>query len=182
MQMQIEDVVRLDSERESVLVQPGHSVAVEQPPAAIAAPQPVGPVSTVEEAPGARGGVDVQTAPVDGLADSDTLARHRVSSFGRKRKRNSRLNNFELHYVAHKLVKVLQCEFISPTQSRLHSRDVPVPATYKQAIRSKFAAYWLAAIAEELESLRKHGVWQVVDRSAAGKSAVITNKWVFGIK
>ncbi|EGZ18321.1 hypothetical protein PHYSODRAFT_286061 [Phytophthora sojae] len=135
MQMQIEDVVRLDSERESVLVQPGQSVAVEQPPAAIAAPQPVGPVSTVEEAPSARGGVDVQTAPVDGLADSDTVARHRVS----------------------------------------HSRDVPVPATYKQAIRSKFAAYWLAAIAEEPESLRKHGVWQVVDRSAAGKSAVITN-------
>ncbi|KAE8891385.1 hypothetical protein PF003_g24782 [Phytophthora fragariae] len=182
MQMQIEDVVRLDSERESVLVQPGQSVAVEQPPAAIAAPQPVGPVSTVEEAPSASGDVDVQTAPVDGLADSDTVARHRLSRFGRKRKRNSRLNNFKLHYIAHKMVKVLQCEFISPTQSRLHSRDVPVPATYKLAIRSKFAAYWLAAIAEELESLRKHGVWQVVDRSAAGKSAVITNKWVFGIK
>ncbi|KAE8874917.1 hypothetical protein PF010_g28332 [Phytophthora fragariae] len=40
MQMQIEDVVRLNSERESVLVQPGQSVAVEQPPAAIAVPQP----------------------------------------------------------------------------------------------------------------------------------------------
>ncbi|KAE8968599.1 hypothetical protein PF011_g27120 [Phytophthora fragariae] len=170
MQMQIEDVVRLNSERESVLVQPGQSVAVEQPPAAIAVPQPFA---------SNHAGLSMQ---MDFATTIDTVARHRVSRFGRKRKRNSRLNNFELHYVAHKLVKVLQCEFISPTQSRLHSRDVPVPATYKQAIRSKFAAYWLAAIAEELESLRKHGVWQVVDRSAAGKSAVITNKWVFGIK
>ncbi|OWZ15444.1 hypothetical protein PHMEG_00010906 [Phytophthora megakarya] len=35
---------------------------------------------------------------------------------------------------------------------------------------------------EELESLRQHGVWQIVDREVPGTNVVITNKLVFAVK
>ncbi|KAJ8574559.1 hypothetical protein ON010_g4653 [Phytophthora cinnamomi] len=76
MEMQIEDVVRLYSERRSVLVQPNQPVSVELPPGAITADQTDDPLSTVEKTPGARGLVAAESAPVDGIADSDTVARH----------------------------------------------------------------------------------------------------------
>jgi hypothetical protein len=35
---------------------------------------------------------------------------------------------------------------------------------------------------EELESLRRHGVWILVDRGTVGQACVITNRWVFAVK
>ncbi|KAE8988917.1 hypothetical protein PR001_g21911, partial [Phytophthora rubi] len=178
MQMQIEDVVRLDSVKESVLVRPGPTVAATQPVAEqLPRDEPVTVTQHGNEPTAASG-----AAP----GEHDTVARHQVSRFGRKRKRNTRFNGFELNFVApSKNRRKLQGPRYSldpHDTSRLHARDVPIPRTYRMAMRSLYAAYWKAAMDEELESLRRHGVWIVVDRNSAGKAAVITNRWVFAVK
>lgn len=55
------------------------------------------------------------------------------------------------------------------------------PATYSTAMNSLDAKQWKAAADDEMASLRKAGVYELVARSAA-KGRVISSKWVFKVK
>lgn len=55
-----------------------------------------------------------------------------------------------------------------------------VPRSYAEAIQSKESRQWLAAMKEELTSLKENETWELVDRPAGVK--VIQNRWVFRVK
>lgn len=136
MLMQIEDVVKLDAVNESVLVQPAPiSDTALVPDSARSTPS-----AAIAEVNGAAKSAGVNSSSQNpAVADSDTVRRHPVPRSGRKRKRSSRLDGCEVFCASTKLVKAWLAELKVP--HRLHARDVPIPATYKQAIRSLLAAY-----------------------------------------
>lgn len=55
-----------------------------------------------------------------------------------------------------------------------------VPRSYAEAMQSKESRQWLAAMKEELTSLKENETWELVDRPAGVK--VIQNRWVFRVK
>ena len=61
--------------------------------------------------------------------------------------------------------------------------DPETPVTYHEAVTGPDRAHWLKAIASELQSLRKHNTWRVIDVAdlPAGARRIKT-KWVFKIK
>lgn len=75
-------------------------------------------------------------------------------------------------------------------ESRLRSRDfhhaklstieaTEDPKSYKEAMSRSDRFEWLAAMNEELKSLRENKVWELVKRP---KANIVTNKWVLKIK
>ncbi|KAJ8525577.1 hypothetical protein ON010_g15537 [Phytophthora cinnamomi] len=184
--MRIEDVVRIDSVKESVLVWPSTSAPDAENPAEVTTqPDPKQfprnePTTATEQADASV----ASSAAAPG--EHDTVARHQVSRFGRKRKRNPKSHNFDINSVApsesRRKLLTPQHSLNSQDTSRLHFRDIPIPRTYRMVTRSLFAAQWRSAMDEVLESLRRHEVWIVVDTNAAGKATVITNRRVFGVK
>ena len=63
----------------------------------------------------------------------------------------------------------------------LRDDDAPDPATISEARKSKYWTEWLAAMHEELASLKAKGVYEEVDSLPAGRKAVQC-KWVLRIK
>lgn len=53
------------------------------------------------------------------------------------------------------------------------------PKTYKEAMKRNDRDKWLIAMQEEIDSLKKNQVWELVDRP---RQNVVTNKWVLKIK
>jgi len=56
------------------------------------------------------------------------------------------------------------------------------PTTYKQAMKSADADKWLAAIEDELSSLKKMGTWKQELVTPPSDRRAVKNKWVFKIK
>ncbi|GMF43820.1 unnamed protein product [Phytophthora fragariaefolia] len=69
-------------------------------------------------------------------------------------------------------------------EERLLADEVPIPRSFKEAIKDpRFAQYWMAAMDEEMNSLMHHGVWVIVARDKEkGKKTVMTNRWVYAVK
>jgi hypothetical protein len=63
---------------------------------------------------------------------------------------------------------------------KLHSREVAIPDTVKEALESKFKEYWKDAIQSEYDSLREHGTFQVAKKEKGRQE--ITTKFVFDLK
>ena len=118
----------------------------------------------------------------------------------RKRKIPAKLSDYQVHYLTKAQFKrkirglkaavnavTLQGKRMTrgtvPLET-LHADDVPIPSSYREAMKDeRFAAYWRAATEEEMESLLKHAVYVIVERTKVkDRRAIITNKWVFAIK
>jgi hypothetical protein len=86
-------------------------------------------------------------------------------------------------------VPVLHCGSL-PTQGAIYAlvtrrllHDDDAPASFKAAVNGPDSRHWKLAIAAELASLRKHGTWKVIKRSAMSREGKpIRMKWVFKIK
>ena len=59
-------------------------------------------------------------------------------------------------------------------------QGIPIPRTYKEAMRSQYAKEWDAAVREEIKQLIQNGTWEefVLPRGAN----LVSTKWVFTIK
>ena len=62
----------------------------------------------------------------------------------------------------------------------INASDVPIPRTYEEAMRSTFAAYWRKAIEEEIEALKKRGVF--IPSTLPDGEIVLPHLWVFAVK
>ena len=62
----------------------------------------------------------------------------------------------------------------------LMADDIPIPNSYKQAIRSKYALHWREAMDSELESLRETETYQDVQRPT--NTEVLPTHWRFDVK
>ncbi|KAL0407607.1 UNVERIFIED_CONTAM: Retrovirus-related Pol polyprotein from transposon TNT 1-94 [Sesamum radiatum] len=60
------------------------------------------------------------------------------------------------------------------------SVDIDEPATYEEAVTSPNANEWITAMKEEMSSMAKNNVWELVDLPAGRKT--IGNKWVLKVK
>lgn len=71
------------------------------------------------------------------------------------------------------------------SRSRRHVANISTieadydPGSYTEAMRRPDRDHWIAAMEEEIESLRKNNVWKLVDRPAGN---VVSNRWVLRIK
>lgn len=69
-------------------------------------------------------------------------------------------------------------------RSRHHAKIATVelelePNSYREAISRPDSVHWLVAMQEEIDSMNKNEVWELVDRPPGN---IVTNKWVFKIK
>ncbi|KAL0386674.1 UNVERIFIED_CONTAM: Retrovirus-related Pol polyprotein from transposon TNT 1-94 [Sesamum latifolium] len=60
------------------------------------------------------------------------------------------------------------------------SVDIDEPATYEEAVTSPNANEWITAMKEEMSSMAKNNVWELVDLPAGRKT--IGSKWVLKVK
>ncbi|KAL0411003.1 UNVERIFIED_CONTAM: Retrovirus-related Pol polyprotein from transposon TNT 1-94 [Sesamum latifolium] len=60
------------------------------------------------------------------------------------------------------------------------SVDIDEPTTYEEAVTSPKANEWIIAMKEEMSSMAKNNVWELVDLPARRKT--IENKWVLKVK
>ncbi|KAL0283562.1 UNVERIFIED_CONTAM: putative mitochondrial protein [Sesamum radiatum] len=60
------------------------------------------------------------------------------------------------------------------------SMDIDEPATYEEAVTSPNANKWITAMKEEMSSMAKNNVWELVDLPTGHKT--IGNKWVLKVK
>ncbi|KAK4384341.1 Retrovirus-related Pol polyprotein from transposon TNT 1-94 [Sesamum angolense] len=60
------------------------------------------------------------------------------------------------------------------------SVDIDEPATYEEAVTSPNANEWITAMKEEMSSIAKNNVWELVDLPTGRKT--IGNKWVLKVK
>ncbi|KAL0404449.1 UNVERIFIED_CONTAM: hypothetical protein Sradi_2085700 [Sesamum radiatum] len=60
------------------------------------------------------------------------------------------------------------------------SVDIDEPATYEEAVTSPNANEWISAMKEEMCSMAKNNIWELVDLPARRKT--IENKWVLKVK
>ncbi|KAL0333149.1 UNVERIFIED_CONTAM: Retrovirus-related Pol polyprotein from transposon TNT 1-94 [Sesamum calycinum] len=60
------------------------------------------------------------------------------------------------------------------------SVDIDEPATYEEAVTSPNANEWITAMKEEMSSMAKNNVWELVDLPTGRKT--IGNKWVLKVK
>ena len=60
------------------------------------------------------------------------------------------------------------------------SQDEDEPKSYKEALSSPTSEKWKAAMIEEMESMKKNQVWDLVDLPPGQKT--IRNKWVLKVK
>ncbi len=65
-------------------------------------------------------------------------------------------------------------------QYALPVTDVKLPYTYAEAMASPEAAMWKEAMDAEMESHRKHGTWELVDRPEG--VIIHPQKWVYDVK
>ena len=56
-------------------------------------------------------------------------------------------------------------------------KEASEPATYTKAINSVDKEKWISAMQEEMQSLEKNGIWEIVSLSKQNKS--VRCKWVF---
>jgi len=62
----------------------------------------------------------------------------------------------------------------------LVSKDVPIPATFKEAMSSPYASEWRDAMQREYDSLLANQTWQIADLPR--NQSAIGCKWVFNVK
>jgi len=62
----------------------------------------------------------------------------------------------------------------------INACDVPIPRTYEEAMRSTFREYWKKAIDEEIEGLKKRGVF--IPSTLPDGEVVLPHLWVFAVK
>ena len=61
--------------------------------------------------------------------------------------------------------------------------DIALPQSYKQAINGRYTHEWRQAIKSEIESLRRHHVFELIHESELPRDAnLISAKWVFKVK
>ena len=60
------------------------------------------------------------------------------------------------------------------------SLDLDEPASYEEALTSLASHEWIVAMRDEMDSMAKNQVWELVDLSPGRKT--IGNKWVLKIK
>ncbi|KAL0289106.1 UNVERIFIED_CONTAM: Retrovirus-related Pol polyprotein from transposon TNT 1-94 [Sesamum angustifolium] len=60
------------------------------------------------------------------------------------------------------------------------SMDIDEPTTYEEAVTSPNANEWITAMKEEMSSMAKNNVWELVDLPTGHK--IIGNKWVLKVK
>ncbi|KAL0406201.1 UNVERIFIED_CONTAM: Retrovirus-related Pol polyprotein from transposon RE1 [Sesamum latifolium] len=60
------------------------------------------------------------------------------------------------------------------------STDVDEPTTYEQVVTSPKANEWITSMKEEMSSMAKNNVWELIDFPAGHKT--IGNKWVLKVK
>nr|GEX10023.1 zinc finger, CCHC-type [Tanacetum cinerariifolium] len=58
--------------------------------------------------------------------------------------------------------------------------DTHEPLTYQEAVACEDSSMWMAAMKEEMDSLRKNKTWELVDHQA--KQKLVSYKWLFKIK
>jgi hypothetical protein len=108
----------------------------------------------------------------------------------RKRRKNPRFKDFvringamvqekiQKHLRALQILAVKTAVSVQPDE-RLLAEDVRIPRSIKEAMKdTRFAEYWRAAMDEEMESLRIHGIWVLVENTTpSGRTkVVITNR------
>jgi len=62
----------------------------------------------------------------------------------------------------------------------INACDVPIPRTYEEAMRSSFRHYWIKAIEEEIEALKKRGVYE--STQLPDDEIPLPHLWVFAVK
>ena len=93
----------------------------------------------------------------------------------------------ELAPLVHALVSDAHPEFAAYWKEAAADADLAsnhhTPATYAEAISGADQAHWIASIADELQSLVDHEVYQIIPRAAMPPgSTTIKTKWVFKVK
>ena len=67
--------------------------------------------------------------------------------------------------------------------SNVNLGDIQIPKTYNEAIDSRFAERWRAAMLKEITDLLRNKTWKAIDRCEVPAGKKITkSKWVFDIK
>jgi len=75
---------------------------------------------------------------------------------------------------------VRRSERIKNRQSVMLVKDNEIPKNIEDAKKSIDWQYWKQAVKEELTSMEKHKIWDIVNRPKNKK--VIKCKWIFNIK
>ena len=74
-------------------------------------------------------------------------------------------------------------EYVMSIASGVGLLEKETPQSYSEALKSKDAAKWQAAMLKEVDSCEKHHTWKVIDRSSLPDDAnVIPVKWVYKMK
>ena len=74
-------------------------------------------------------------------------------------------------------------EYVMSIASGVGLLEKETPQSYSEALKSKDAAKWQAAMEKEISSCEKHHTWKVIDRSSLPENAnVIPVKWVYKMK
>ena len=62
------------------------------------------------------------------------------------------------------------------------ARTVPVPKSFKAAMRGPHRRYWMQAARTELENMRLKGVYEVIRLAPGERVRLIRGKWVLKVK
>jgi len=81
------------------------------------------------------------------------------------------------------LLSLAAQEYALTVQQAQQALQIPVPASYTEAVHSPQHDHWKAAIADELKSMHNKGVWKVVPRNSVPEDKkILTTTWNFKVK
>jgi hypothetical protein len=69
----------------------------------------------------------------------------------------------------------------TPAPPRVRVSEIRIPRNRREALRSPYAEYWLAAMDKEYGSIVEHDTFAVVPRPESGVN-IVSCKWVFAVK
>ena len=113
---------------------------------------------------------------VSGMGDIDNTAFESTATLGKPRRNAVLHTRFSSNHKA-SLPPLIELDFKTTL-----ARSVPVPKTFKHAMRGPYRKYWIEAAQLELRNMQLKGVYELVKLGEGERIRPIRGKWVLTIK